>query len=79
MLYKNIRVYLDNILIFTKMDWEHYQVLAEAFYSLAHYSLYVKEKKYELFLNQVEFLGHIEIAEGISIQSEKTDAVKDWL
>ena len=78
MLDKNVIVYLNDNLIFTKTDQEHCQVLAEVFRRLAHYSLYVKEKKYALFLRQVEFLGHIVTAEGISIQSGKIDAVRDW-
>ena len=78
MLDKNVIVYLDDILIFTKTEQEHRQVLAEVFRHLAHYSLYVKEKKCALFLSQVEFLGHIVTAEGISVQSGKIDAVKDW-
>ena len=75
---KNVIVYLDDILIFTKTEEEHRQILAEVFRRLAHYSLYVKEKKCALFLRQVEFLGHIVTAEGIRVQSGKIDAVKDW-
>ena len=75
---KNIIVYLDDILIFTKTEEEHRQILAEVFRRLAHYSLYVKEKKCALFLRQVEFLGHIVTAEGIRVQSGKIDAVKEW-
>ena len=75
---KNVIVYLDDILIFTKTEEEHRQILAEVFHRLAHYSLYVKEKKCALFLSQVEFLGHIVTAEGIRVQSGKIDAVKEW-
>ena len=75
---KNVIVYLDDILIFTKTEEEHRQILAEVFRRLAHYSLYVKEKKCALFLSQVEFLGHIVTAEGIRVQSGKIDAVKEW-
>ena len=75
---KNVIVYLDDILIFTKTEEEHRQILAEVFRHLAHYSLYVKEKKCALFLSQVEFLGHIVTAEGIRVQSGKIDAVKEW-
>ena len=78
MLDRNVIVYLDDILIFTKTEQEHRKVLAEVFRRLAHYSLYVKEKKCALFLRQVEFLGHIVTEEGISVQSGKIDAVRDW-
>ena len=78
MLDKNIIDYLDDILIFTKAEQKHCKVLVEVFHHLAHYSLYVKQKKCALFLSQVEFLGHIATVEGISVQSGKVDAVKDW-
>ena len=78
MLDRNVIVYLDDILIFTKTEQEHREVLAEVFKRMAHYSLFVKETKCALFLSQVEFLGHIVTAEGISVQPGKVDAVRDW-
>ena len=77
MLAKNVIVYLDDILIFTKIDQQKGQFLAEVFHCLANQSLYVKKKKCALFLSQVEFLGHIVTAEGINIQFGKNDTIKD--
>ena len=51
MLDKNIIVYLDNILIFTKIEAEHNIILSEVFHCLAHYSLFVKDSKFALFLH----------------------------
>ena len=51
MLDKNVIVYLDDILIFTKTEAEHKSILNEVFRRLAHYSLFVKESKCALFLH----------------------------
>ena len=77
MLDKNIIVYLDDILIFSKMEQKNCKVLAEGFCHLAHYSLYVKEKKCALFLIKVELIVIVTV-EGISVQSCKIDTVKPW-
>ena len=51
MLDKNVIVFLDAILIFTKTEAEHKTILNEVFCQLAHYSLFVKETKCALFLH----------------------------
>ena len=51
MLDKNVIVYLDDILIFTKIEVEHKSILNEVFHCLAYYLLFVKESKCALFLH----------------------------
>ena len=48
---KNIIVYLDDILIFTKIKVEYEKILNVVVHCLAHYSLFVKESKCALFLH----------------------------
>ena len=72
---KNGILSLDDILIFTKTEVEHKNILGEVFCRLAHYSLFVKESKCALFLHQVEFLGHLVTSEGISVQLGKINAL----
>ena len=38
----------------------------------------VNHKKCALFLDEVEFLGHIVSSEGIKVTHDKTEAVKSW-
>lgn len=45
---------------------------------LAKHKLFVKEKKCHLFLESVNFLGHVVSAKGISLESSKVEAVKAW-
>ena len=47
---KSIIVYLDNNLIFTKIEAEQKINLNEVFCCLVHYLLFVKESKYAIFL-----------------------------
>ncbi len=45
---------------------------------MAKHKLYLKEKKCHLFLKQVNFLGHVVSASGVSVEGGKIDAVKNW-
>ena len=39
---------------------------------------HVKEKKCALFLPEVEFLGHVVLAEGVKVAVDKVDAMSSW-
>ena len=67
MLDKNVIVYLDNILIFTKRESKHKSIFNEVFCHLAHCLVFVKESKCAIFLHKVEFLGHVVTSECISV------------
>ena len=45
---------------------------------LQQHRLYLKETKCALFLEQVEFLGHVISAKGVAVEQGKTDAIKNW-
>ena len=38
----------------------------------------MKESKCALYLEKVEFLGHIVSEDGVSVQTSKIDTVRDW-
>ena len=67
MLNKNVIVYLDDILIFTKPEAKHRSIFNEVSLHLVHYSLFVKESKFALFLHWVEFLGYAVTSKGTSV------------
>ena len=50
MLDKNVTVYLDGVLIFTKTEAKYKSIFNEVFHRLTHYLLFVKESKCALFL-----------------------------
>ena len=45
---------------------------------LRDHQLYVKFSKYEFWLTEVRFLGHVVSASGISVDPEKVEAVISW-
>ncbi len=67
MLDTHIVIYLDDILIFSRTEEEHKRILDEVFRRLAKHKLFVKETKCALFLSEVEFLGHVISAQGVSV------------
>ena len=71
-------IYLDDILIYSKTQEEHKTLLQKVFKLLQQNQLYIKESKCSLFLESVEFLGHVISAEGVSVEQGKTDAIKQW-
>ena len=51
MLDNNVVLYLDDILIITKIEAEHKSILSEVFNHLVYYLLFVKESECVLFLH----------------------------
>ncbi len=54
------------------------QLLKEVFALLKDHQLYIKESKCALFLEHVEFLGHVISANGVSVERGKIQAVQKW-
>ena len=73
-----VLVYMDDILIFSKSAEEHRQHIFQVFERLNKKKWHVKQKKCVLFLNEVEFLGHVISSKGIKVTHDKIDAVKSW-
>ena len=71
-------MFIDNILIYSKTEREHKDHLRIALYTLQENQLYAKFSKYEFWLEEVKFLGHIMSKDGISVDLSKIDAVLNW-
>ena len=50
----------------------------EVFNLLAINKLYIKETKCHLFLQRVNFLGHVVDKHGVSLESGKVEVIKKW-
>ena len=70
--------YLDDLLIYSKTVEEHRVLLDKVFSKLQKNKLYIKESKCHLFLEKVNFLGHVVSKDGLYLESGKVDAVKKW-
>ncbi|XP_063785579.1 uncharacterized protein LOC134933980 [Pseudophryne corroboree] len=73
-----VLLYLDDIIIFSRTYPEHLQHLREVFQQLAKYGLKLKPSKCHLLKPEVQYLGHIVNAEGVSPDPDKIKAVLEW-
>jgi hypothetical protein len=69
-------VFIDDILIFSKMEEEHEEHLRLVLEKLRSNQLHVKFSKCEFWLTKVAFLGHVISVGGVSVEPGK---VKDVL
>ena len=71
-------IYLDDIIVFSETFEEHLTRLQLVLRRLKQAGLKVTPKKCHLFQFQVEFLGHIVSAAGISTDPKKTESIDSW-
>nr|GEV86696.1 putative reverse transcriptase domain-containing protein [Tanacetum cinerariifolium] len=68
---KFVIVFIDGILVYTKTKDEHEEHLRIVLGTLRQKKLYAKFSKFEFWLGQVAFLGHIVSADGIAMDPAK--------
>ena len=68
-------VFVDNILIYSQSEEEHKDHLTVVLQALREHQLYAKFSKCKFWLTEVRFLGHVVSASGVSVDSEKVEAV----
>ncbi|KAM3001259.1 hypothetical protein FF2_037576 [Malus domestica] len=71
-------VFIDDILVYSKTRAEHARHLKLVLKSLREHHLYAKFSKFQFWLDQVAFLGHVTSAQGIRVDSQKVAAVENW-
>ena len=71
-------VFVDDILIYSQSEWEHEYNLRIILQLLRDHQLYAKFSKFEFWLTEVRFLGHVVSAPGVSVDLEKVKAVMRW-
>lgn len=62
-----VLAFLDDILVLGKTNWAHFENLRVVFRRFREYGLKLKPKKYELFRQEVEFLGSVIEPEDLTI------------
>ncbi|KAL9374753.1 hypothetical protein Peur_031632 [Populus x canadensis] len=72
-------VFIDDILVYSRSREEHEQHLRMVLQTLRDHQLYGKFSKSEFWLESVAFLGHVVSRNGIEVDPQKIEAVKQWL
>jgi hypothetical protein len=76
---KFVVVFIDDILIFSKTEEEHEKHQRLVLEKLRSNQLYAKFSKYEFWLTEVTFLGHVISAGGVSVDPSKVKDVLNWM
>jgi hypothetical protein len=76
---KFVVVFIDDILIFSKMMEEHEEHLRLVLEKLRSNHLYAKFSKCEFWLTEVAFLGYVISAGGVSVDPGKVKDVLNWM
>jgi hypothetical protein len=76
---KFVVVFIDDILLFSKMDEEHEKCLRLVWEKLRSNKLYAKFSNCEFWLTKVAFLGHVISAGGVSVDPGKVKDVLNWM
>jgi len=81
---KFVRVYIDDIIIFSSREGDksatevHQEHLEAVLKQLRKVGIVLNRKKTQFFRKSVKFLGHVVAADGIRPQQSKTVAVQQW-
>jgi hypothetical protein len=75
---KFVVVFIDDILVYSKNEEKHEQHLRVILQRLRDHQLYAIFSKCAFWLNEVPFLGHVILAEGITVDPSKVQEVLDW-
>jgi hypothetical protein len=76
---KFIVVFIDDILIFSKMVEKHEEHLTLVLEKLRSNQVYAKFSKCEFWLTEVAFLGHVISIGGVSVDPGKVKGVLNWM
>jgi len=73
-----IVVYLDNILIFTRMEEEHTKAIRRVLQVLQEHKLFLHLEKCEFCKEQIKYLGLVILENKVSMDPVKVVGVREW-
>ncbi|MCO5615010.1 hypothetical protein L7F22_069298 [Adiantum nelumboides] len=73
-----VGTFFDDMIVFSKSEAEHMEHLRAVFEMLRKERVGVNEKKSELFMEEIHFLGHIVSKDGVRMDPTKIKAIQDW-
>ncbi|GJY73122.1 putative reverse transcriptase domain-containing protein [Tanacetum coccineum] len=75
---KFVIVFIDDIFIYSRNKVEHEGHLKQIMELLKKEELYAKFSKCDFWLSKVKFLGHVTDREGIHVDPDKIESIRDW-
>ena len=72
-------IFIDDILIYSKIRKEHEEHLRIVLEVLREKRLYAKFSKCEFWLDLVSFLGHVVSKDGVMVDPSKIETVRNWV
>jgi hypothetical protein len=75
---KFVVVFIDDILIYSKIEKEHAKHLRIVLTRLREHQLYAKFSKCVFWLEEIQFLGHVLFAKGIAVDPSKVQDILEW-
>jgi hypothetical protein len=75
---KFVIVFLDDILVYSKSEEENEHHLRMVLQVLRQHQLYAKLSKCSFYQKQIHYLGHIILKDGIAVDLEKIEAIREW-
>ena len=75
---KFIQVFIDDILIYSRMMEEHEEHLRLVLHCLREHKLYGKLSKFSFYQSRIHYLGHVISGEGIAMDPTKIEAIMEW-
>ena len=70
-------VFIDDILVYSKSKENHGRHLTLVLRKLREHRMYAKFSKYQFWLKEVAFLGHVISAQGVQVDPQKIAAVEN--
>ena len=71
-------IYLDDILIFSKILEEHIPIVRKVLQRLKSHGLYAKESKCQFHCQLVEFSGMVVSTKGLEMCQDKIQTIQEW-
>ncbi len=78
LLYEILELYLDDIIVFARSGQELVERLRRTFQRLREYNITLHPKKAKIGLHQLEYVGHVISATGLTMSPEKIKKVLDF-
>jgi hypothetical protein len=75
---KFVIVFLNDILVYYKLEEEHEKLLRMVLQVLREHRLYAKLSKCIFYQKKIHHLGHIISVVGITMDPEKIEAIRGW-